>query len=94
MPDTPAAQAETLTTRLEKRLASLNIVDRNELTLTVRASLGTATYPDTGQTVHEILQLADAAMLAQKDLHKSDPPLEESDGQMPIPPVFRRVAAS
>ncbi len=94
MPDTPAAQAETLTTRLEKRLASLNIVDRNELTLTVRASLGTATYPDTGQTVREVLQLADAAMLAQKGLHKSDPPLDESDGLNPVPPIFRRVASS
>jgi hypothetical protein len=33
-------------------------------------------------------------MLAQKGLHKSDPPLDESDGLNPVPPIFRRVASS
>ncbi len=94
MPDTPAAQAETLMTRLEKSLASLNIVDRNELTLTVRASLGCATYPDAGETVDEVIQLADAAMQAQKNERRACPPSDENDRLTPVPPVFRRAESS
>ncbi len=94
MPDTPAAGAETLMTRLEKRLASLNIVDRNELTLTVRASLGCATYPDAGETVDEVIQQADAAMHAQKNERRTCPPRDENDGLTPVPQVFRRAESS
>ncbi len=94
MPDTPATQADTLMTRLGKRLASLNIVDRNELTLTVRASLGYATYPDAGETADEVIQQANAAMHVQKNERKARPPREENDGLTPVPPVFRRAESS
>ncbi len=94
MPDTPAAQAETLMTRLEKHLASLNIVDRNDLTLTVRASLGCATYPDAGDSVDDVIQQADAAMQVQKDERRASLPSDENDGLTPVPPVFRRAGSS
>lgn len=94
LPDTPAQQAETLMTRLEKRLASLNIVDRNELTLTVRASLGYATYPDAGETADDVIQQADLAMYVQKNEHKAGQPEAENDGLTPVPPVFRRAELS
>jgi len=93
LPDTPAPQASTLVTRLEQRLATLNIVDRNELTLTIRASLGCATYPDAGETADEVIQQADTAMYAQKNEHKVSPP-RENDGLTPIPPVFHRAESS
>ncbi len=94
LPDTPAPQASTLMTRLEQRLATLNIVDRNELTLTIRASLGCATYPDAGETLDEVIQQADTAMYAQKDEHKLDPHRDGNDGLTPVPSVFRRVESS
>lgn len=94
MPDTPAEQAKTLMTRLEKRLASLNIVDRNDLTLTVRASLGCATYPAAGDSVDDVIQQADAAMQVQKDERRASPPSDENDGLTPVPPVFRRAGSS
>jgi diguanylate cyclase (GGDEF)-like protein len=94
MPDTPAAQANTLVTRLETRLATLNIVDRNELTLNVRASLGYATYPDTGDTVDEIIQQASAAMSLQKSEHRASPPSDANDGLTPVPTVFRRAESA
>ena len=93
LPDTPAPQASTLMTRLEQRLATLNIVDRNELTLTIRASLGCATYPDAGETVDEVIQQADTAMYEQKNEHKVSPP-RENDGLTPVPPVFHRAESS
>ncbi len=94
LPDTPATQAGVLTTRLEKRLASLNIVDRNELTLTVRASLGYATYPDAGETADEVIQQADTAMYVQKNEHKAGPLPGENDGLTPVPRVFRRAESA
>lgn len=94
LPDTPAPEASALMTRLEKRLASLNIVDRDELTLTVRASLGYATYPDAGETADEVIQQADTAMYAQKNERKACPPRDENDGLTPVPPVFRRAESS
>jgi diguanylate cyclase (GGDEF)-like protein len=94
LPDTPAPQASTLTTRLEQRLATLNIVDRNELTLTIRASLGCATYPDAGETVDEVIQQADTAMYAQKNEHKVSPPRNGNDELTPVPPVFHRADSS
>ena len=94
LPDTPASQASALTTRLEKRLASLNIVDRSELTLSVRASLGYATYPDAGETVDEVIQQADTAMNVQKTERHDCPPRDETDGLTPVPPVFRRPDSS
>lgn len=94
LPDTPAPQASTLMTRLEQRLATLNIVDRNELTLTIRASLGCATYPDAGETLDELIQQADTAMYAQKDEHKVGPHRDGHDGLTPVPSVFRRVESS
>ncbi len=94
LPDTPAPQASALMTRLEQRLASLNIVDRNELTLTVRASLGYATYPDAGETVDEVIQQADTAMYVQKNEHKGSPLGDENDGLTPVSSVFRRAESS
>ena len=94
LPDTPAPLASALMTRLEKRLSSLNLVDRSDLTLTVRASLGYATYPDAGETVDEVIQQANAAMYAQKNERKACPPRDENDGLTPVPPVFRRAESS
>ncbi len=94
LPDTPAPQASALMTRLEKRLASLNIVDRNELTLNVRASLGCATSPDAGETADEVIQQADCAMYVQKTKHKVSQPRDENDGLTPVPPVFRQAGSS
>lgn len=91
LPDTPASQATTLMTRLEQRLASLNIVDRNELTLAIRASLGCATHPDAGETVDELIQQADTAMYVQKKERKTSPSREDDEGLTPVPDVFRRV---
>lgn len=91
LPDTPAPQASALMTRLEKRLALLNIVDRNELTLSVRASVGCATYPDAGETVDEVIQQADTEMYVQKNARKLSPPGDENNGLTPVPPVFRRA---
>jgi len=94
LPDTPAAQASVLMTRLEQRLASLNIVDRNELTLTVRASLGCATCPDAGQTVDELIQQANAAMYARKNERKASPDPDGNDGLTPVPSVFHQAEPS
>jgi len=94
LPDTPAPQASALMIRLEQRLASLNIVDRNELTLTVRASVGYATYPDAGETADEVIQQADTAMYVQKNEHKVSPPRDGDDALTPVPPVFRRAESS
>ena len=80
--------------RLEKRLATLNIVDRNELTLTVRASLGYATHPDAGETVDEVMKQANTAMYAQKNERKADPPGDENDGSTPALPVSRRAESA
>ena len=91
MPDTSAAQADTLMTRLEKRLASLNIVDRDELTLTVQASLGYATCPDQGATVDEVIQQADAAMHVRKNERRARPTSDANEGSTPVPTVFRRA---
>ncbi len=94
LPDTPAAQASVLMTRLEQRLASLNIVDRNELTLTIRASLGCATFPEAGETVDELIQQADAAMYARKNERKANPDPDGNDGLTPVPSVFRQAEPS
>ena len=91
LPDTPAPQASALMIRLEKCLATLNIVDRNELTLTIRASLGYATYPDAGETVDEVMKQADTAMQAQKNERKACPPGDENDGSTPALPVSRQA---
>jgi diguanylate cyclase (GGDEF)-like protein len=96
LPDTAAEHAHALTARLAKRLDALNIIDRNELTLTVEASFGCAGYPDTGDTVDEVMQQADAAMYGQKREHKAAPPKAAAghDGRTPIPPAFRRLETS
>lgn len=94
MPDTPAAQASTLVTRLETRLGSLNVVDRNELTLKIRASLGCATYPDAGDSVDEIIQQADAAMRLQKSEHQASPASDANDELTPVPTVFRQAESA
>ena len=94
MPDTPAPEASALMTRLEKRLASLNMVDRDELTLTVRASLGYATHPDAGETADEVIEQADTAMYAQKNERKACPPGDDNDGLAPVTPVLRRAESS
>jgi len=94
LPDTPAPQASTLMTRLDQRLATLNIVDRNELTLTIRASLGCATYPDAGETVDDVIHEADTAMCVEKTEHKVSSPRDGTDGLTPVPPVFRGTESS
>ncbi len=86
LPDTPAPLASALMTRLKKRLSSLDMVDRDDLTLTVRASLGYATYPDAGETADEVIQQANTAMYVQKNERKACPPRDENDELTPVSP--------
>ena len=93
LPDTAVEHAQALTARLSRRLGAINIVDRNELSLTVEASFGCAGYPDTGDTADEVMQQADTAMYEQKRERKlqAAPPEPSEDGRTPVPPAFRKI---
>jgi diguanylate cyclase (GGDEF)-like protein len=91
LPDTPLSQANKLMTRLARRLAAFDIIDRNELTLKVEASLGCAGFPETASSVDELVQQADSAMYAAKHERKvSGRPVVGAD-VTPVPHVFRKV---
>lgn len=74
LPDTPVALANALKTRLAKKLAGLDLIDRNELTLKVEASFSCAGFPETAESVDELIQQADASMYTVKHERKLNDP--------------------
>jgi diguanylate cyclase (GGDEF)-like protein len=92
LPDTPLSQANTLMTRLAKRLTGTNLIDRNELTLRVEASFGCAGFPETAENVDELIQQADSAMYVVKHERKISGNTETRDeGGIRVPHAFRRL---
>ena len=94
LPDTPAPKAEVLMTRLGERLASIDVLYGNDIALTVRASLGCATYPEAGQTADELVQQADTAMYEQKNGRKSGPSGDDAEALTPVAPALSRAQSS
>jgi diguanylate cyclase (GGDEF)-like protein len=94
LPDTPVPQADALKIRLSKRLATLDLIDRDDLTLKVEASVGCAGFPDTGDTVDDLMQQADSAMYADKHGRRNGTTRGDGEGLTPVPPVFRRAESS
>jgi diguanylate cyclase (GGDEF)-like protein len=91
LPDTPLSEATKLMHRLAKKLAATEIIDRNDLTLRVEASLGCAGYPDTAETVDEIVQQADAAMYTVKHERKLNGAAAGATTKTPVPQAFRSL---
>jgi len=95
LPDTPLNQANKLMGRLAKRLAATDLIDRNDLTLRVDASLGCAGFPETAENVDELIQQADSAMYVVKHGRKiSDNPGPRDEGVTPVPHAFRRLESN
>ena len=66
MPETGAQAAQTQSTRLLRTLMATHFPMKNGLNLSVSASLGLATAPADGATVHAIIVAADTRMYAVK----------------------------
>ncbi len=66
MPETGAAAAQALASELQRTLAETRFSMKNGLELRVQASLGLATAPTDGTTVHSIIGAADARMYRMK----------------------------
>jgi diguanylate cyclase (GGDEF)-like protein len=66
MPETGAQAAQTQSTRLLRTLMATHFPMKNGLNLSVSASLGLATAPADGATVHAIIGAADARMYRVK----------------------------
>ncbi|MGA2169029.1 MAG: sensor domain-containing diguanylate cyclase [Terracidiphilus sp.] len=66
MPETGAQAAQTQSTRLLRTLMATHFPMKNGLNLSVSASLGLATAPADGATVHAIIGAADTRMYAVK----------------------------
>lgn len=92
LPDTPVAEARRLQDRLTEKLAKIDIVDNDEVTLQAAVSLGCAGYPETAQTVDELIQQSDSAMYAAKHDHKVNAALGSAgEARTPVPPAFRKL---
>ncbi|HUF53263.1 MAG TPA: GGDEF domain-containing protein [Dehalococcoidia bacterium] len=92
LPDTPIVEAKKLQERLADKLAKLDIIDSDDATFRVHASLGYAGFPETASSVDELIQQADAAMYAAKHDHKGIGRSSIREGEpTPVPPVFRRL---
>jgi diguanylate cyclase (GGDEF)-like protein len=66
MPATEAGEARTLATHLHKELTATRFRMNDKLELTVGASVGLATAPQDGTTIHTIIGVADARMYGVK----------------------------
>lgn len=67
MPETSSGEAFALTKQLLSRLMSHRFNMSEELVLTVSASVGVATAPEDGMTVHDLIAAADKRMYAVKE---------------------------
>lgn len=74
LPDTTVSLANALKTRLANKLAGLDLIDRNELTLKVETSFGCAGFPETADSVDELIQQANASMYTTKHERKINGP--------------------
>lgn len=72
LPDTSDKAAHNLKIRLAKRLESIDVIDRNALSLKVSAAFGVAGYPSAGETVDEIITQSDADMYADKNERRGE----------------------
>jgi diguanylate cyclase (GGDEF)-like protein len=71
LPDTDERSARILISRLVAAIERADLIEDNNVTLKLGASLGLAGYPWSGQTVDEIMQAADASMYSDKHSHKN-----------------------
>lgn len=70
LPDTSEAAAEVMAGRIRKGLETTDLVDDDNLSLVLTASLGVSGYPWGGEGVDAIMQKADASMYADKRARK------------------------
>jgi len=70
LPDTSEAAAEVMVSRIRKGLETTSLVDEDNLSLVLTASLGISGYPWGGEGVDAIMQKADASMYADKRARK------------------------
>src|SRR5579863_9943382 len=66
MPSTEAEEASTLATHIHKELTATRFRMNPNLELTVSASVGLATAPQDGTTIHTVIGVADARMYGVK----------------------------
>lgn len=72
LPDTDQRQASVLTERVLAALERTDLIDEDDVTLRLTASLGVAGCPWSGDSADELMQHADAAMYASKREHKAN----------------------
>jgi diguanylate cyclase (GGDEF)-like protein len=74
LPDTSDKAALTLRGRLAKRLESIDLIEREDVSVKVTASFGVSSYPMDGDSVDEIMQKADIDMYTEKGMRKAKLP--------------------
>lgn len=72
LPDTDQTAAATAAERLVQALGKADLIEDENVTLTVHVSVGLAGYPWSGDTSDQIVQTADASMYADKHSHKAE----------------------
>lgn len=97
LPDAPESAAAVMVNRIHKALEETNLIDENELTVRLTASVGTSGFPWGGDTVDAIMQQAEASMYAGKrDRTRSDgASADAAPGSMAeVPAAYRKAAES
>ncbi|MDO8615665.1 MAG: GGDEF domain-containing protein [Dehalococcoidia bacterium] len=80
LPDTSEQAAGVLMERIGRRLEATPLIEDANVSLRVSASFGLSGYPWSGSTADALMLQADAAMYAEKHLHKSAAGADGADG--------------
>ncbi len=89
LPDTSESAAEVMISRIEKALEVTDLIDSDQLTLHLTASLGVSGFPWGGEGVDAIMQQADASMYANKHARRQ-PAASVSKSASEVPDIYRK----
>lgn len=83
LPGTRKLEATHVATRLWSALRSTEYLVNEGLNLRISASFGVATFPEDGQSIHEVIGAADETMYLVKNTHRDSVGVARSKPQFP-----------
>jgi len=92
LPDTSEAAARLMLDRIRQALESTTLIDEAELTLRITASAGASGFPWGGDTVDQIMTLADASLRTDKQARRQAAATPAPDPvPAPIPAIYQKT---
>jgi len=92
LPDTSEAAARLMLDRIRQALESTTLIDEAELTLRITASAGASGFPWGGDTIDQIMTLADASLRTDKQARRQAAATPAPDPvPAPIPAIYQKT---